>query len=204
MTYRPLPNVRSLQCLGQRGCTMRRQLSANNIAPIAAPFSNRSTARSIICWRPTGSGCSVSPAQASAGPAGCHPVRDARRTSRRARGRGPAHRRFRRWLDDARIAGSIRYRRVSTRSVRAATGTALAHWFNHQTHHRGQLHALDRSVGQAPELDLLFYQRRCKPVRLTRRSRLTPVTGRPASEPALAAQNAAKLCIHCHQFRLIG
>jgi uncharacterized damage-inducible protein DinB len=38
--------------------------------------------------------------------------------------------------------------------------SALAHWFNHQTHHRGQVHAmLTGLVGEAPELDLLFFQR---------------------------------------------
>jgi uncharacterized damage-inducible protein DinB len=32
--------------------------------------------------------------------------------------------------------------------------------FNHQTHHRGQAHALLTSLlGQAPELDLLYFQR---------------------------------------------
>jgi uncharacterized damage-inducible protein DinB len=37
---------------------------------------------------------------------------------------------------------------------------ALAHWFNHQTHHRGQVHALLTGlVGEAPELDLLYFQR---------------------------------------------
>jgi uncharacterized damage-inducible protein DinB len=36
----------------------------------------------------------------------------------------------------------------------------LAHWFNHQTHHRGQVHALLTGlVGAAPELDLLYFQR---------------------------------------------
>jgi len=64
-------------------------------------------------------------------------------------------------LDDTRIAGSIRYRRVSTPEVfEQALAPALAHWFNHQTHHRGQVHAvLTGLVGQAPELDLLFFQR---------------------------------------------
>ncbi|CAN7697139.1 DinB family protein [Bradyrhizobium sp. LjRoot220] len=64
-------------------------------------------------------------------------------------------------LDDARIAGTIRYRRVSTPEVfEQPLASALAHWVNHQTHHRGQIHALLTGlVGQAPELDLLFYQR---------------------------------------------
>src|ERR1700676_3145228 len=64
-------------------------------------------------------------------------------------------------LDDARIAGTIKYRRVSTPEVfEQPLGPALAHWFNHQTHHRGQVHALLTGLaGRAPELDLLFYQR---------------------------------------------
>jgi uncharacterized damage-inducible protein DinB len=64
-------------------------------------------------------------------------------------------------LDDARIAGTIKYRRVSTPEVfEQPLGPALPHWFNHQTHHRGQVHALLTGLaGQAPELDLLIYQR---------------------------------------------
>jgi uncharacterized damage-inducible protein DinB len=64
-------------------------------------------------------------------------------------------------LDDARINGTIKYRRVSTAEVfEQPLAPALAHWFNHQTHHRGQLHALLTGlVGQAPELDLLLFQR---------------------------------------------
>jgi uncharacterized damage-inducible protein DinB len=64
-------------------------------------------------------------------------------------------------LDDDRIAGTIRYRRVSSpEEFEQPLALALAHWFNHQTHHRGQVHAMLTSlVGQAPELDLLFFQR---------------------------------------------
>jgi uncharacterized damage-inducible protein DinB len=64
-------------------------------------------------------------------------------------------------LDDARIAGTIRYRRVSTpEQFEQQMAPALAHWFNHQTHHRGQVHAiLTGLVGKAPELDLLIFQR---------------------------------------------
>ena len=64
-------------------------------------------------------------------------------------------------LDDGRIAGTIKYRRVSTpEQFEQQMAPALAHWFNHQTHHRGQVHAvLTGLVGKAPELDLLIFQR---------------------------------------------
>jgi uncharacterized damage-inducible protein DinB len=64
-------------------------------------------------------------------------------------------------LDDGRIAGMIRYRRVSSPElIEQPLAAALAHWFNHQTHHRGQAHALLTGlVGKAPELDLLYFQR---------------------------------------------
>jgi uncharacterized damage-inducible protein DinB len=64
-------------------------------------------------------------------------------------------------LDARRIAGTIKYRRVSTpEEFEQELAPALAHWFNHQTHHRGQVHAvLTGLVGEAPELDLLFFQR---------------------------------------------
>jgi uncharacterized damage-inducible protein DinB len=61
-------------------------------------------------------------------------------------------------LDDARIAGSIRYRRVSTPEVfDQALAPALAHWFNHQTHHRGQVHCMLTQAGGKPsDTDLPF------------------------------------------------
>ena len=64
-------------------------------------------------------------------------------------------------LDDRRIAGTIKYRRVtSPEQFEQELAPALAHWFNHQTHHRGQVHALLTGlVGKAPELDLLIFQR---------------------------------------------
>jgi uncharacterized damage-inducible protein DinB len=64
-------------------------------------------------------------------------------------------------LDDARIAATIKYRRVSSpQEFEQQLAPALAHWFNHQAHHRGQVHALLTGlVGEAPELDLLIYQR---------------------------------------------
>jgi len=64
-------------------------------------------------------------------------------------------------LDEGRLAGVIRYRRVSSpEEFVQPLAPVLAHWFNHQTHHRGQAHALLTALtGSAPELDLLFYQR---------------------------------------------
>lgn len=62
------------------------------------------------------------------------------------------------------LAGVIRYRRVSTPDVyEQPLAPALAHLFNHQTHHRGQAHCLLTILtGKAPELDLLYYQRLMK------------------------------------------
>ena len=60
-----------------------------------------------------------------------------------------------------RAGGLIRYRRVtSPEEFEQELAPALAHWFNHQTHHRGQVHAiLTGLVGRAPEFDLLYFQR---------------------------------------------
>jgi uncharacterized damage-inducible protein DinB len=59
------------------------------------------------------------------------------------------------------IAGTIKYRRVtSPEQFEQQLAPALAHWFNHQTHHHGQFHALPTGLtGAAPELDLLIFQR---------------------------------------------
>jgi uncharacterized damage-inducible protein DinB len=64
-------------------------------------------------------------------------------------------------LDDATLASPILYTTISKPApVRQPLGTALAHVFNHQTHHRGQCHAMLTRVAQAaPPLDLLYYQR---------------------------------------------
>lgn len=62
-------------------------------------------------------------------------------------------------LDERRLNGTIKFRRVSSpEEFEQQLAPALAHWFNHQAHHRGQVHALLTGLtGQAPELDLLFY-----------------------------------------------
>ncbi|MEM9141084.1 MAG: DinB family protein, partial [Pseudomonadota bacterium] len=65
-------------------------------------------------------------------------------------------------LEAGRMEAEITYHTiVGPREVRQPLGQALAHFFNHHTHHRGQCHAmLTRLTGSAPPLDLLFYQRR--------------------------------------------
>src|SRR5215472_7507736 len=46
-------------------------------------------------------------------------------------------------LDDSRLAKTFKYWRVSSpQQFESQLAPALAHWFNHQTHHRGQVHAL--------------------------------------------------------------
>jgi uncharacterized damage-inducible protein DinB len=68
-------------------------------------------------------------------------------------------------LDEARLAGSIRYRRVSTpEEFVQPLMPALDHFFNHQTHHRGQAHSILCGFGRRDlVLDLLAYQRKTAP-----------------------------------------
>lgn len=67
-------------------------------------------------------------------------------------------------LTDTQLAGTIRYRRVSTpEEFEQALAPALAHFFNHQTHHRGQAHSILCSFGRRDlVLDLLAYQREAR------------------------------------------
>jgi uncharacterized damage-inducible protein DinB len=100
-------------------------------------------------------------------------------------------------LDDARIAGTIKYRRVSSPEVfEQPLAPALAHWFNHQTHHRGQVHALLTGlVGAAPELDLLYSSGcRQKPAADITKTSLSRVQGCGGGDFALPDPNAAKWC----------
>lgn len=64
-------------------------------------------------------------------------------------------------LDEAALARPFRYRAVSMPAeFEQVLESALAHFFNHQTHHRGQVHGLLTALtGTAPELDLLLFQR---------------------------------------------
>ncbi|MCL2429113.1 MAG: DinB family protein [Alphaproteobacteria bacterium] len=64
-------------------------------------------------------------------------------------------------LSEADLASTITYRRATTAEVfEQVRGEALAHLYNHQTHHRGQAHAILSGLGKRPpELDLLVFQR---------------------------------------------
>lgn len=66
-------------------------------------------------------------------------------------------------LDEERLAGSVSYTTITQpQTITQPLGAALAHVFNHQTHHRGQAHALLTAIGgrdAAPSLDLILFQR---------------------------------------------
>ena len=64
-------------------------------------------------------------------------------------------------LGDDGLKGMVRYARASVaETYEQALAPALDHLFNHQTHHRGQVHAiLTGLTGSAPSLDLLMFQR---------------------------------------------
>lgn len=66
-------------------------------------------------------------------------------------------------LTEDQIAGTISYRTITQPSeIRQSLETALAHFFNHQTHHRGQATALLTRIGgreACESLDFLQFQR---------------------------------------------
>jgi uncharacterized damage-inducible protein DinB len=66
-------------------------------------------------------------------------------------------------LDAAALAASFTFTPISEpRLVTQTLAPALAHLFNHQTHHRGQVHALLTGLAgrdAATELDLAYFQR---------------------------------------------
>jgi uncharacterized damage-inducible protein DinB len=59
------------------------------------------------------------------------------------------------------LAGVIRYRTITTpRDIEQPLADALAHFFNHQTHHRGQAHAIITGLRrQAPSFDMILFHR---------------------------------------------
>jgi uncharacterized damage-inducible protein DinB len=66
-------------------------------------------------------------------------------------------------LDDQRLAANFSYRTITNPAdVMQPLSPALAHFFNHQTHHRGQAHGLLTAIGgrdAATPLDLVLFQR---------------------------------------------
>jgi uncharacterized damage-inducible protein DinB len=66
-------------------------------------------------------------------------------------------------LSDPHLAQPIRYRTFSNPAdIEQVLAPALDHFFNHQTHHRGQAHALLSSIignERTPSFDLIIYQR---------------------------------------------
>jgi uncharacterized damage-inducible protein DinB len=66
-------------------------------------------------------------------------------------------------LTEANLEAAFRYRTLTNpREIVQPLATALSHFFNHQTHHRGQAHAILTALGgraAAPELDLTYFQR---------------------------------------------
>ena len=64
-------------------------------------------------------------------------------------------------LDDAALSASFSYSTITQPAkVEQGLSEALDHFFNHQTHHRGQAHCLLTAItGTAPPLDLILLQR---------------------------------------------
>ncbi|RDV01831.1 DinB family protein [Undibacter mobilis] len=66
-------------------------------------------------------------------------------------------------LDQARLDGTLRYKTVvNPQVIEQPLAPALDHFFNHQTHHRGQAHALLTAIlgnDATPSFDLLILQR---------------------------------------------
>ncbi len=66
-------------------------------------------------------------------------------------------------LTDTDLTKTIRYRTVvNPQNIEQVLAPALDHFFNHQTHHRGQAHALLSAINgneHTPSFDLIIYQR---------------------------------------------
>jgi len=64
-------------------------------------------------------------------------------------------------LDEARLGQEVTYSPITHPTpVRHPLSMGLAHFFNHQTHHRGQCHTILTSMGRPSlSLDLVFFMR---------------------------------------------
>jgi uncharacterized damage-inducible protein DinB len=67
-------------------------------------------------------------------------------------------------LDEPTLNSTLRYKSMEGESLAFPLRQLLGHYFNHQTHHRGQAHALlSQTSVPPPELDLLLYLRELAP-----------------------------------------
>ncbi len=63
-------------------------------------------------------------------------------------------------MTEDRLAGDLAYSNLAGASFRTPMRIVWTHVFNHETHHRGQVHAMLSQAGLAPpELDLIHYVR---------------------------------------------
>ncbi len=66
-------------------------------------------------------------------------------------------------LSETDLTGTLRYRTVTNpQTIEQPLAPALDHFFNHQTHHRGQAHGLLSGLignDKTPSFDLILYQR---------------------------------------------
>ena len=63
-------------------------------------------------------------------------------------------------MSDRALAGRFSYMTVDMRTVTQRLAPALSHFFNHQTHHRGQAHMCLTVLGRpSVPLDLMLFQR---------------------------------------------
>lgn len=63
-------------------------------------------------------------------------------------------------LDDAALSGSFTYTNTRGETFTDPLFPPLMHFFNHQTHHRGQVHGLLSHAGVSPpELDMIYFLR---------------------------------------------
>lgn len=61
-------------------------------------------------------------------------------------------------LGDDALAGTLRYRNMAGEPQENPLAWTLAHFFNHQTHHRGQVHGmLSDTPVPPPPLDLIYF-----------------------------------------------
>jgi uncharacterized damage-inducible protein DinB len=67
-------------------------------------------------------------------------------------------------MDEPTLNSTLRYKTMVGESQQTPMRFVLAHFFNHQAHHRGQAHGLLSQIGaKPPPLDLIYYLREQAP-----------------------------------------